>query len=48
MCPVDIQRPILRDGFQELRMSCPHVEKFKVPFAMRFLKSQLDSRWRMI
>jgi len=45
MRPIDIQRPMLRDGFQELRISNPYVEEFKIMFAMKFLKSQLDGSW---
>jgi hypothetical protein len=48
MRPIDIQRPMLRDGFQELRMSNPYVEEFKIMFAMKFLKSQLDCSWWMV
>jgi hypothetical protein len=45
MRPIDIQRPMLRDGFQELRMSNPYIEEFKILFAMKFPKSQLDGSW---
>jgi hypothetical protein len=36
MRPIDIQIPMLKDDFQELRMSNPHVEEFKILFAMEF------------
>jgi len=48
MRPIDIQRPMLRDGFQELRISNPYVEEFKIMFAMKFPKSQLDGSWWMV
>jgi hypothetical protein len=48
MRPIYIQRPMLGDDFQELRMSSPYVVEFKILFTMKFPNPQLDSSWRMV